>query len=116
MFVCAVIYSNSFFSQTKVQIGDLCYNLSGTSATVTQNIDYIPGRIVGNSKYTNDTYVIPSSVMYNGLAYTVTTIGRRAFAGNSNEREEYNSSTASSIYLPSTITNIEDEAFSKCQN
>ena len=83
-------------AQTRVQIGDLYYNLSGEEAEVY-------GTISGDEK---DKYIIPSEVEYNGLTFTVTSIGYNAFRG----------SGASSIVLPNTINKVYSGAFSNCKN
>jgi hypothetical protein len=72
-------------AQLKVQIGDLCYLLSGVEASVTSNRTQVRG--VDNntekyyyvSQYDKEEYVIPSSVNYNGYDYKVTSIGYEAF-------------------------------------
>lgn len=84
-------------AQTRVQVGDLYYNLSGTSASVKQN---------PNGKYEKDEYVIPQSVIYNGLDFTVNAIESYAF----------NSSNVKTISLPNTISSIGAYAFSNCKN
>lgn len=90
---CSQNYS---LAQTKVLIGDLCYYLSGTSASVTSKY--------GN--YRNESYTIPQTVTYNDLDYTVTEIDEQAF----------DRSTASSIILPQTVKNIQWYAFNYCTN
>ena len=48
-------------AQTKVQIGDIYYELSGDQASVTHST-YPYGFWPDTSPYQNDKYVIPSSV------------------------------------------------------
>ena len=55
-------------------------------------------------KYRGDV-VIPSSVSYEGVDYSVTAIGSKAFSDN-NE--------LSSITIPNSVTTIGEEAFSLC--
>ena len=62
-----------------------------------------------DTEYMNSTVpfdvTIPETITYDGATYTVTGIGHRAF-------ELFNQ--MSEIILPSTITSVEDLAFSKC--
>lgn len=98
-------------AQTRVKIGDLYYNLSGTSASVAPS---------GNdpSSYTNESYIIPPTVSYNGLDYNVDKIDRFAFAGyiwtSWSSSSSYEGSTARSIILPSSIVSIGVSAFHRC--
>lgn len=106
---------NHSWAQTNIQIGDLYYNLSGVSATVTNPLQNY------KSPYTMDSYVIPSIVTYNELEFTVNEIGSYAFSGRS-PRSDYwsvdnvEASTASSFILPNTIKKIGEFAFAKCLN
>ena len=54
-------------------------------------------------RYNDASYIIPSSVSYNGQTYTVTEIGREAF----------NNSKARSVTLPSTLKYIAAWAFTR---
>lgn len=81
-------------AQTRVQIGDLYYNLSGDEASVSGPVDQ------------KDKYIIPSEVEYNGLTFTVTSIHGRAFED----------SQTSSIVLPNTINVVGSNAFRVCRN
>ena len=58
----------------------------------------------------NNTYSgsisVPETVTNNGTEYSVTTIGESAFKG----------SAVTSVYMPESITSIEYDAFSECQN
>lgn len=92
-----------------VKIGELYYNLSGTTATVTSNPNKYAGKIV-----------IPDSVVYNDQKYAVKTIGESAFQSCSNLTavtisegvERINSyafeycSSLTSIAIPSSLNDI----------
>ncbi len=79
-----------------VEINGIYYNLieKGNFAEVTKN----------PNKYTGSV-VIPESVNYNNVTYSVTSIGSSAFAG---------SSELISISIPNSISRIVDFAFSNC--
>lgn len=81
--------------------GSLIYyvtNADGETVTVTHDGEY--------NSYSGDI-VIPRTVTYNGVTYTVTTIGEYAFG---------RSKGLNSVVIPSTVTVIEDSAFSTCTN
>ena len=74
LLVVLMCVQHSSWAQTKVLIGDLYYNFSGVSASVAPNYgDY--SWSYNDSFYTNDTYIIPEKVTYDGLEYIVTDIG-----------------------------------------
>ena len=79
----------------KVQIGNLYYNLDATNQTA---------EVAKNSSASGDI-IIPSSVTYNSVSYTVTSIGGSAF-------DECSSLT--SIEIPNSVTSIGTYAFSGC--
>ena len=79
-------------AQTSVDIGLLRYTFNGAYATVSK---YLGGE---------EPCVIPPSIEYNGLTYTVTTIGLEAFYSKS----------VTEIHLPETITAIQSKAFRAC--
>ena len=86
------------------QSGDLFYNITSSSAPytveVTQQSQYY------NSNYTGvDTIVIPETVTYNAIIYSVTSIGESAF----------NNSKLTTITIPNTVTSIGEYAFAYCQ-
>ena len=84
----------TMFASTK--IGDLYYNLDATNQTaeVTSSIDKYFGAIV-----------IPSSVTYNSVSYSVTSIGSWAFL---------NCSNLTSVTIPNSVTSIGEYAFDGC--
>lgn len=106
---------------TRVKIGDLYYNLSGATASVTTS-DVVPidCREPVPSKYTNATYIIPSHIEYNGLEYEVVAIDDWAFSGFTNDLyacptvKNAKGSTAKEIILPPTIKRIGESAFANC--
>ena len=58
----------------------------------------------GDTKYTGSV-TIPESVTYNGVTYSVTSIGEKAF---------YTCSGLTSIVIPNSVTSIGSEAFEYC--
>ena len=72
LLICTSIGASA---QTKVKIEDLYYNLSGESASVAQN-----SYSSGNSLYTANSYIIPETVTYNGLSFTVNKLDDYAFS------------------------------------
>ncbi len=109
----------------KVQIGDLYYNLDATSQTAevtSQNRSY------PYWSTTITTAIIPASVEYNSVTYSVTSIGNWAFIncrhltsvtiGNSvTSIGEYAFSGCSgltSVTIPNSVTSIGEAAFSGC--
>ena len=80
----------------QVQIGDLYYNLDATNQTAElYQLDYnFSGAIV-----------IPSSVTYNSVTYSVTSIGEWAFCGRRG---------LTSVTIPNSVTSIEGSAFNGC--
>ena len=85
-------------SADKVEIDGIYYNLvnKAKQAEVTSN---------PFERYYYDEVVIPSSVTYNDVEYSVTTIGEQAF---------YECSSLTSITIPNSVTSIGQEAFSWC--
>ena len=86
----------------KVQIGDLYYNLDATSQTAevtSQNSSY------PKWSTTIATANIPSSVEYNSVTYSVTSIGNNAF---------YECTGLTSVTIPNSVTTIGYYAFEYC--
>ena len=86
----------------RVQIGDLYYNLDATSQTAqvtSQNSSY------PKWSTTITTAIIPASVEYNSVTYTVTSIGWEAF---------YYCTGLTSVTIPNSVTSIGEWAFYSC--
>ena len=81
----------------KVQIGDLYYNLNGTSQTA---------EVAGNSSASGEI-IIPASVTYNEVVYSVTSIGVGAFNGCTG---------LTSVTIPNSVTSIGEYAFWDCSS
>ena len=85
----------------KVCIDNIYYNLNGDDKTaeVTYNVKY-EGYIEGD-------LVIPEKVTYEGVEYTVTSIGESAFYST-------NYVDPTSVKIPGTVTTIREYAFRSC--
>ena len=85
-------------SADAVKVNGIYYNLTSNSkvAEVTTNPDRYTGKVV-----------IPKTVTYQGVKYTVKSIGDKAF---------YSSTELTSVTLPNSITSIGYKAFDLCQS
>jgi len=79
----------------KFQIGDLYYNLDATSQTAE----------VAENRNASGEIIIPSSVTYNSVSYSVTSIGEAAF---------FNCTGLTSVTIPNSVTSIGFAAFYNC--
>jgi len=94
-------------------VNGIYYNINGNEATVTY-IDFIEhwnnvsptgeGRYNYLTKYVGWA-IIPNTVTYNGIIYTVTSIGNHAFC---------NCNSLIGISIPNSITSIDSYAFYNC--
>ena len=104
---------STVMAQTRVQIGDLYYELLGEEASVASNSE----RWLSSSDYSLQKYTIPACIEYNGMIFNVTSIQYGAFAGNQPDASNGgDGSTASSIILPNSIIKIGTYAFCRCKN
>lgn len=93
-----------------MKVDGVCYNINGNEASVTY-LEYYNNTSVNTNKRYNynikyrDHITIPEKVTYNGLTYTVTSIGEYAFA---------NCNTLKSISIPNSITNVGNNSFREC--
>ena len=103
------------YAQTKkpdFQVGDLSYRITTTSIDYPTVEVWNPTLVFNEGNYsisTNAYYwledvLIPNKVEYDGETYEVTSIGMLAF---------YDCSSLTSITIPNSVTNIEDDAFIK---
>ena len=87
----------TMFAYTK--IGDLYYYLDATNQTAGVTYQY-------GGNYSGDI-IIPASVTYDEITYTVTSIGNNAFSGCSG---------LTSIEIPNSVTSIGELAFASCSS
>ena len=103
-----VLLSTLTASAYDAEIDGIYYNLDRTSkqATVTSynNTDNLNGEARPSNRYTGSV-AIPPTVMYDGVTYSVTSIGDYAFSGCSG---------LTSIEIPNSVTSIGSSAFSGC--
>ena len=102
----AALLSLAASAQTKVEIDGIWYNL--TPKKVKQAEVTYKGS--SYDEYTDEysgSITIPATVTYEGVNYSVTSIGRYAF---------YYCSSLKSITIPEGVTSIGDGAFEKCSS
>ena len=90
--ILSVFFSISA-SAYRVEVDGIYYDISGTTATITE------------SRYYSGDIVIPESITYKGSKYPVTSIGWYAFEG---------CSSLTSVTIPNSVTSIGDRAFEGC--
>ena len=86
------------FALEEIEIDGLWYELL-TKAKEAKVIKY------KNNAYYKDDIVIPETVDYDGITYSVTSIGDGAF---------YYCSGLTSVTIPNSVTSIGDNAFNGC--
>ena len=95
-------------AQTIVKVGGLQYSLNGAYASVYDAVNYTKIKV-------------PESIVYEGLTYTVNTVGEKAFyysdiydnpSYTSSDKERYSDNKKiTEVSLPNTIVSIRREAF-----
>lgn len=78
-------------------VGNLSYKVIGT--------DSAEAELTSGASFTEENLVIPSTVEYNGVTYTVTSIGDNAF---------YENQKIKTVSFPDTLTSIGKQAFMRC--
>lgn len=97
------------------KVNGICYNLNNSTQTAKvtysgwpNNNEYM-GTYHSSDKLTG-ALVIPSTITYNDVVYTVTAIETYAFYNANNDLY------FTSVTIPSSVTEIQSNAFSKCNN
>ena len=93
LFSCITIDAEDF------DIGHLSYTITSSTAKTVG--------VRGNTGFNTDTLIIPPSVTYEGITYSVTSIGEEAF---------YRCSGLTSVTIPNSVTTIERKAFYCCDS
>ena len=83
-------------------VDGIYYNITSSTSPYTVAVTY---KTNGYKSYSGDV-IIPSSVTYNSITYSVTSIGYKAFSSCSG---------LTSITIPNSVTSIGYEAFSYCK-
>lgn len=91
---CGAVFAQDAMSQNFIVDGAAYTKISATTCETAYAKDAYKG-----------DYIIPETVVYEGVMYTVTGIGDNSFA---------NSSELTSIFIPSTVIYIGESAFRKC--
>ena len=86
--------------------GELYYTITSSSEPYTVEVTY--QEYLNPANYSSlTTATIPASVIYNGITYSVTSIGNLAFSA---------CSSLTSVTIPNSVTNIGDDAFLGCSS
>ena len=98
LLICTLLCANVLWAQTSFWIGDLQYEVTSTNP---------PEVEVNDTEGLITTANIPSIVSYDGINYSVTSIGSFAFRF---------CSSLTSVTIPNSVTSIGEQAFSFCSS
>ena len=104
--------------------GEIYYNIISDSVNYTVEVTY------NDTTYYADTVILPNSVLYNGINYSVRAIGDHAFAFCQDltyiempvsinwikEYAFYGCTGLTSVFIPDSVSTISGNAFSYCSN
>ena len=96
LFLALVVSMGTIYAQS-TQVDGIWYYFDSETKTAT-----VTSEVFMVSSYYTDSVVIPSTVTYNGVTYSVTSIGMGAF---------YYCTSLTSVTIPNSITKIEWNAF-----
>lgn len=99
------------FAQTRVKVGNLYYNIDGTTATVARNFYNS-----FTSDYRESLYEIPENIYYNGVSYIVIGIDDYAFSAYKSDTYGLSASGVRTVKIPKTVKTIGRCAFYECKN
>lgn len=107
-----LVVSVTTMSAYDFEVDGICYNiLSDHEAEVTYKdlndspLYYDDGEIIFYTSYYTGEVIVPESVNYDNVTYSVVSVGSYAF---------YNCLMLTSVDLPSTVTSIGERAFAEC--
>ncbi len=102
--IIVMITSISIVRASETQVDGIWYdfNSSNKTASVTYHGSF-PNEYLYDEKYSG-SIKIPATVAYDGIIYTVTSIGKDAFSI---------CTKLTSVTIPNTVTRIEDDAFNR---